>query len=45
MKILTWNVQWFKGLDGVVDIERVLQKAREIVGAHQRPEQFVLEAV
>jgi endonuclease/exonuclease/phosphatase family metal-dependent hydrolase len=30
MKILTWNVQWFKGLDGVVDIERVLQKAREI---------------
>lgn len=30
MKILTWNVQWFKGLDGVVDIERVLDKAREI---------------
>jgi len=30
MKILTWNVQWFKGLDGVVDIERVLHKAREI---------------
>jgi len=30
MKILTWNVQWFKWLDGVVDIERVLQKAREI---------------
>jgi len=30
MKILTWNVQWFKGLDCVVDIERVLHKAREI---------------
>ena len=30
MKILTWNVQWFKGLDGTVDIERVLNKAREI---------------
>lgn len=30
MKILTWNVQWFKGLDGVVDIERVLHKAREM---------------
>lgn len=30
MKILTWNVQWFKGLDGVVDIERVLKKAREM---------------
>jgi len=30
MKILTWNVQWFKGLDGRVDIERVLDKAREI---------------
>ena len=30
MKILTWNVQWFKGLDGTVDIARVLKKAREI---------------
>lgn len=30
MKILTWNVQWFKGLDGAVDIERVLLKAREL---------------
>lgn len=30
MKILTWNVQWFKGLDEKVDITRVLLKAREI---------------
>ena len=30
MKILTWNVQWFKGLDGVVDMARVLKKAREL---------------
>lgn len=30
MKILTWNIQWFKGLDEKVDIARVLAKAREI---------------
>jgi len=30
MKILTYNVQWFKGLDGVVDIARVLRVAREM---------------
>jgi endonuclease/exonuclease/phosphatase family metal-dependent hydrolase len=30
MKILTWNVQWFCGLDGVVDVARVIAKAREI---------------
>jgi len=30
MKIITWNVQWFKGLDGVVDIERVVKVAREM---------------
>ena len=30
MKILTWNVQWFKGLDEKVNIARVLTKAREI---------------
>ncbi len=30
MKILTWNVQWFKGLDEKVDIARVLLKAREM---------------
>ena len=30
MKILSYNVQWFKGLDGVVDIARVLAVAREM---------------
>lgn len=28
MKLLTWNVQWFCGLDEVVSIERVLREAR-----------------
>ena len=28
MKILTWNVQWFCGLDGVVDVARVVAHAR-----------------
>lgn len=28
MKIITWNVQWFCGLDGIVDIDRVVAKAR-----------------
>ncbi|TCS98335.1 endonuclease/exonuclease/phosphatase family metal-dependent hydrolase [Tepidimonas ignava] len=27
MRILTWNVQWFRGLDGRVDVARVLQHA------------------
>lgn len=30
MKIVTYNVQWFKGLDNVVDIARVLNVAREM---------------
>jgi endonuclease/exonuclease/phosphatase family metal-dependent hydrolase len=30
MKILTWNVQWFCGLDGVVSVERVLHAARAL---------------
>ena len=28
MKLITWNVQWFCGLDDVISIERVLRKAR-----------------
>ncbi len=28
MKLITWNVQWFCGLDGVVSIERVVAEAR-----------------
>ena len=30
MKILTWNVQWFCGLDGVVDVARVVAHARQM---------------
>ena len=30
MKIVTYNVQWFKGLDNVVDIARVINVAREM---------------
>ena len=29
MKLITWNVQWFCGLDGRIDIGRVLRTARE----------------
>lgn len=28
MRVLTWNVQWFCGLDGVVDVARVIAHAR-----------------
>jgi endonuclease/exonuclease/phosphatase family metal-dependent hydrolase len=30
MKVVTYNVQWFKGLDNVVDIARVINVAREM---------------
>jgi endonuclease/exonuclease/phosphatase family metal-dependent hydrolase len=30
MRILTWNVQWFCGLDDAVSVERVLEHARAI---------------
>jgi endonuclease/exonuclease/phosphatase family metal-dependent hydrolase len=30
MKIITWNVQWFCGLDGEIDVARVLKTAREM---------------
>ena len=30
MKIISWNTQWFKGLDGVVDISWVVAQAREM---------------
>ena len=28
MKLITWNVQWFCGLDDVVSVERVVGEAR-----------------
>ncbi len=30
MKLLTWNVQWFRGVDGVVDVPRVITHARAL---------------
>lgn len=30
MKLLTWNVQWFRGVDGVVDVPRVIAHARSL---------------
>jgi endonuclease/exonuclease/phosphatase family metal-dependent hydrolase len=30
MKLITWNVQWFCGLDGRVDVARVVQHARSM---------------
>lgn len=30
MKLLTWNVQWFLGLDGCVDVARVIAHARSL---------------
>ena len=30
MKLLTWNVQWFLGLDGVVNVARVVDHARSL---------------
>lgn len=32
MKLITWNVQWFCGLDGVVDVQRVVRDAQRIAG-------------
>jgi endonuclease/exonuclease/phosphatase family metal-dependent hydrolase len=31
MKLITWNVQWFCGLDDVVSVERVVDEARAMV--------------
>ena len=30
MKLVTWNVQWFCGLDGQVDVTRVIRHARQM---------------
>jgi endonuclease/exonuclease/phosphatase family metal-dependent hydrolase len=30
MKVITWNVQWFCGLDGLIDIARVIKAAQEM---------------
>ncbi|MEO6625677.1 MAG: endonuclease, partial [Burkholderiaceae bacterium] len=28
MRLITWNVQWFCGLDDVVSVERIVDEAR-----------------
>lgn len=30
MKLITWNIQWGRGVDGRVDLARIVRKAREI---------------
>jgi endonuclease/exonuclease/phosphatase family metal-dependent hydrolase len=30
MKLVTWNIQWGRGLDGVVDLERIVRVARDM---------------
>jgi endonuclease/exonuclease/phosphatase family metal-dependent hydrolase len=30
MKVISWNTQWFKGLDEVVDVARIVRVAREL---------------
>ena len=30
MRLLTWNVQWCRGLDGVVDPARIAREARRL---------------
>jgi len=30
MKLITWNIQWGRGIDGRVDLARIVRKAREI---------------
>ena len=42
MRILTWNVQWFRGMDGRVDVARVLAYARDWGG---NPEVICLQEV
>jgi endonuclease/exonuclease/phosphatase family metal-dependent hydrolase len=32
MKLITWNVQWFCGLDGVVDVARIVREAQAFAG-------------
>ncbi|HUQ29153.1 MAG TPA: endonuclease/exonuclease/phosphatase family protein [Usitatibacter sp.] len=30
MKLITWNIQWGRGVDGRVDLERIVRNARDI---------------
>ncbi len=33
MRLITWNIQWGKGCDGVVDLERIVSVARSLADA------------
>jgi endonuclease/exonuclease/phosphatase family metal-dependent hydrolase len=33
MRLITWNIQWGKGCDGVVDLERIISVARSLADA------------
>ena len=33
MKLLSWNIQWCRGVDGRVDAERVAREARAMADA------------
>jgi endonuclease/exonuclease/phosphatase family metal-dependent hydrolase len=30
MKLITWNIQWGLGIDGRVDLERIVSAARDL---------------
>jgi endonuclease/exonuclease/phosphatase family metal-dependent hydrolase len=30
LKLITWNIQWGLGIDGRVDLERIVRTAREM---------------
>ena len=34
MKLITWNIQWGRGLDGRVDLERIVREARAMVNLY-----------
>ena len=33
MRLITWNIQWGKGCDGVVDLARIVSVARSLADA------------
>ena len=36
MRLITWNIQWGKGCDGVVDLGRIVATARAFGDGHTR---------
>ena len=33
MRLITWNIQWGKGCDGVVDLKRIVSTAKALADA------------